>query len=148
LNALNSVFVNPQGGECLEQIYIRFISGDANYSDLLYQTKKLAMSTLFGVELRSLGHQLTLLAADDRYARDLSRNDLRQALIETTAHLPVYRTYIRNLDVSRVDARIIERSLREAQQRKFYLRPECLAFVADVLLVRNRPHLLPAQREA
>lgn len=148
LNALNSVFVNPQGGKCLQKTYTRFISRDASYSDLLYQKKKLAMTTLFGVELRSLGHQLTLLADGDRYARDLARADLTQALIETTAHLPVYRTYIRNLEVSRVDARIIEQSLLDAQQRKFYLRPEYFAFVSDVLLLRNRPHLLPAQREA
>jgi (1->4)-alpha-D-glucan 1-alpha-D-glucosylmutase len=148
LNALNSAFVDPKDGKCLEHIYSRFISLGVNYSDLLYQTKKLAMSTLFGVELRALGHQLTLLANSDRYARDLSRSDLTQALIETTAHLPIYRTYIRNLEVSPADARIIEQSLHDAQQRKFYLRPEHFAFVADVLLLRNRPHLLPAQREA
>src|ERR1051326_8171148 len=124
LNALNSVFVDPEGGKCLEQIYSRFISREATYADLLYQKKKLAMSTLFGVELRSLGHQLTLLADNDRYARDLSRADLTQALIETTAHLPIYRTYIRNLDVSPADAQIIEQSLQTPSSARFICDPK------------------------
>src|SRR3981189_4006356 len=106
------------------------------------------MSTLLGVEMRSLGHQLALLADKDRYARDLSRSDLMQALFDTTAHMPIYRTYTRNLEVSREDAKIIELAIDEALSRKFYLQPAHFDFIRDVLLVKNRPHLLPDQREA
>jgi (1->4)-alpha-D-glucan 1-alpha-D-glucosylmutase len=95
LNALNSVFVDPKGAKCIEEVYDRFVGKKLVYADLLYQKKKLVMSTLLGVEMRSLGHQLALLADKDRYARDLSRSDLMQALFETTAHMPIYRTYTR-----------------------------------------------------
>jgi (1->4)-alpha-D-glucan 1-alpha-D-glucosylmutase len=148
LNALNSVFVDPKGAKCIEEIYDRFVGKKLTYADLLYQKKKLVMSTLLGVEMRSLGHQLSLLAAKDRYARDLSRSDLMQALFETTAHVRVYRTYIRNLEVAREDAKVIERAIEEARTRKFYLQPTHFDFIGDVLLVKNRPHLLPDQREA
>jgi len=148
LNALNSVFVDPKGAKCIEEVYDRFVGKKLIYADLLYQKKKLVMSTLLGVEMRSLGHQLTLLADKDRYARDLSRSDLTQALFETTAQLPVYRTYIRNLEVVREDAKVIEQAIEEARARKFYLQPTHFDFIRDVLLVRNRPHLLPDQREA
>jgi (1->4)-alpha-D-glucan 1-alpha-D-glucosylmutase len=148
LNALNCFFVNPNGAGRLEEIYGRFLGRELPYADVLYQKKKLVMTTLLGVEMRSLGHQLEMLAEDDRYARDLSTNDLTQALIETTAHLPVYRTYIRNLEVSAADKRVIEQALESAAERKFYLKPPTFRFVRDVLLLQNHPHLLPDQRES
>jgi (1->4)-alpha-D-glucan 1-alpha-D-glucosylmutase len=148
LNALNSVFVDPKGAKCIEEVYDRFVGKKLIYSDLLYQKKKLVMSTLLGVEMRFLGHQLALLADKDRYARDLSRSDLTQALFETTAHMPIYRTYTRNLDVSREDAKVVERAIEEALARKFYLQPAHFDFIRDVLLVKNRSHLLSDQREA
>src|SRR6266481_2320619 len=148
LNALNSVFVDPKGAKCIEEVYDSFVGKKLVYEDLLYQKKKLVMSTLLGVEMRSLGHQLALLADKDRYARDLSRSDLTQALFETTAHMPIYRTYTRNLEVSREDAKVIEQAIEEALARKFYLQPAHFDFIGDVLLVRNRSHLLPDQREA
>jgi (1->4)-alpha-D-glucan 1-alpha-D-glucosylmutase len=148
LNALNSFFIDPRGTRRIEDIYFGFIGKKPVYEDLLYQKKKLVMATLLGVEMRSLGHQLSLLADSDRYARDLSRTDLTQALVETTAYLPMYRTYIRNLELSARDRGVIEHAILEAQNRKFYLKAANFDFVRDVLLLRNRPHLLPEQREA
>ena len=148
LNALNSVFVDPKGARCIEEIYDHFVGKKLIYADLVYQKKKLVMSTLLGVEMRSLAHQLTLLADKDRYARDLSRSDLTQALFETTAHVPIYRTYTRNLEVAPEDAKVIEQAIEEARTRKFYLQPVHFDFIRDVLLVKNQPHLLPDQREA
>jgi (1->4)-alpha-D-glucan 1-alpha-D-glucosylmutase len=148
LNALNRFFVDPSGGKRLEEIYSAFIGKDLVYEDVLYQKKKLVMATLLGVEMRSLGHQLSLLADADRYARDLSRNELTHTLIEATAYLPLYRTYIRNLDVAAEDKRVIEHAIREAQTRKFYLKASNFAFLKEVLTLQNRPHLLPEQREA
>jgi (1->4)-alpha-D-glucan 1-alpha-D-glucosylmutase len=148
LNALNGIFVDPKGAKCIEEIYDRFVGKELVYADLLYQKKKLVMSTLLGVEMRSLAHQLGLLADKDRYARDLSRSDLTQALYETTAHVSFYRTYTRNLEVSREDAKVIEQAIEEARARKFYLQPAHFDFIRDVLLVKNRPHLFPDQREA
>jgi (1->4)-alpha-D-glucan 1-alpha-D-glucosylmutase len=148
LNALNSFFIDPRGTRRIEDVYFGFIGKKPVYEDLLYQKKKLVMATLLGVEMRSLGHQLSLLADSDRYARDLSRTDLTQALVETTAYLPMYRTYIRNLEISSRDRSVIEQAILEAQERKFYLKAANFDFVRDVLLLRNRPHLLPEQREA
>src|SRR4029077_19966102 len=105
---------DPKGAKCTEEIYDRFVGKKLAYADILYQKKKLVMSTLLGVEMRSLAHQLSLLADKDRYARDLSRSDLTQALFETTAHIPVYRTYTRTLEVSREDTKVVEQALEEA----------------------------------
>src|SRR3984957_3269607 len=146
-NALNCLFVDPKGAKAVEQIYSRFLGRDVVYDDLLYQKKKLVMSTLLGVEMRSLGHQFQVLARDDRYAREIPRIELEQTLIETTAHLSVYRTYIRNLEVSAQDEQRIEQALSSAQTGTFLVHSRSFDFLRDVLLIRNRPHLLSGQRE-
>src|SRR3984885_9483326 len=146
-NALNCLFVDPKGAKAVEQIYSRFLGRDVVYDELLYQKKKLVMSTLLGVEMRSLGHQFQVLARDDRYAREIPRSELEQTLIETTGHLSVYRTYIRNLEVSAQDEQRIEQALSNAQIRTSLVHSRSFDFLRDVLLIRNRPHLLSGQRE-
>jgi (1->4)-alpha-D-glucan 1-alpha-D-glucosylmutase len=147
LNALNRFFVDPRGTQELEQIYFAFLGKDLVYGDVLYQKKQLVMATLLGVEMRALGHQLGLLAGNDRYARDISRVELAQSLVETTAHLAVYRTYVRNLEVPPQDQERIETALSGAQARRPELNPASFSFLRDVLLLRNRAHLPSEQRE-
>jgi (1->4)-alpha-D-glucan 1-alpha-D-glucosylmutase len=148
LNALNCYFVDPRGAKQVEQIYLDFVEKELTFSEVLYQKKKLVMATLLGVEIRALGRQLEILASKDRYARDIARVELTQALVETTAYLGVYRTYIRSLRVSGQDRARIERALEQAQARRPRLNPACFTFLGDVLLLRARPHLAADQREA
>jgi (1->4)-alpha-D-glucan 1-alpha-D-glucosylmutase len=147
-NALNCFFVDPQGTKQIEQIYSRFLGRAVIYHDVLYQKKKLVMSTLLGIEMRALGHQIQVLARDDRYAREIPRTELNQALVETTAQLSIYRTYVRNLEVAHQDEERIEEALSQAQTRSPQLNPRSFDFLRDVLLLRNQSHLLPGQREA
>ena len=148
LNVVNRLFVDPRGAPAIEEAYQRFIGKRVPYEDVMYWKKKLVMQTLLAVEVRSLGRQLATLAKQDRYARDLPQADLAQALIETTARLPVYRTYTRNLEVPEESSRYIERALVEARRRHPDHNPACFDFVRDVLLVREGDHLFPEQREA
>src|ERR1700676_1493065 len=147
LNALNRFFVDPRGTQELEQIYFTFLGKDLVYGDVLYQKKQLVMATLLGVEMRALGHQLGMLAGNDRYARDISRVELARSLVETTAHLAVYRTSVRNLEVPPQDQQRIETALSEAQARRPEWSAASFGFLRDVLLLRNRAHLPSEQRE-
>ena len=99
----------------IENIYSRFIGKEIAYDDLLYQKKKLVMSILLGVEIRAAGQQFQMLARGDRYAREIPRLELNQVLIEVTAQLSVYRTYISNLDVADEDKRRIEHAIERAR---------------------------------
>jgi (1->4)-alpha-D-glucan 1-alpha-D-glucosylmutase len=148
LNAVNRLFVHPHGAREIEEIYRRFLGRELNYEDVLYQKKKLVMSTLLSAEVRYLGRQLSVLAQRDRYARDLSRMELAQALIETTACLPVYRTYIRSMEVPAEAKRDIGGAVDAARGRNPRLGASCLDFVRDVLLLKDAGHLFAEQREA
>ncbi len=109
--------------------------------------KKLIMATLLRVEMRWLGREIAYLAARDRYARNLLRRELMDALIEATACLPVYRTYIRNLDAPSRAKESIEHAIAEARRRGPRLGAECYDFVRDVLTLANPAHVDASQRE-
>ena len=148
LNAVNRLFVHPEGARAIEQIYFRFLGRQLAYEDVLYQKKKLVMSTLLPAEMRYLGRLLGVLAQSDRYARDLPRKELAQALIETTACFPVYRTYIRSMEVPDEAKHHINHAVDAARSRNPRLDSSCFDFVRDVLLLKDAGHLFAEQREA
>ncbi|MGD0224154.1 MAG: malto-oligosyltrehalose synthase [Terriglobia bacterium] len=148
LNALNGLFLDAEGCKKLRQIYESFIGATVRYEDLVYEKKKEVMESLLGVEMRSLGHYLVVLAEQDRYARDLPRRDLASALVEVTACLPVYRTYIRSFSLSPDEFRYFEKAVETARERNPRLGSQCFDFVRDVLMLRERGHVTPEQREA
>lgn len=148
VNALNAFFIDPKGARQIEKIYSRFIGKEIAYDDLLYQKKKLVMSILLGVEIRAAGQQFQMLARSDRYAREIPRLELNQVLLEVTAQLSVYRTYISNLDVTTEERRRIEKAIERARVKAPQISAPAFDFCRDVLLLLNRPHLLPGQREA
>lgn len=148
VNQANGIFVDPDGARQITEIYSDFICRTQDFSDVLYQKKKLVMNTLLGVEMRTLGRHLAELALQDRYARELNRERLIDALIEVTACLPVYRTYIRNMDLSPQDVGWIEKAVNAARHRAPQLEAVYFDFVREVLLLLNPPHVLVDQREA
>lgn len=147
-NQANGIFVNPEGARQIEEVYSNFIGRQQDFSDVLYQKKKLVMNTLLGVEMRTLGRNLSELASLDRYARELDRGRLIEALIEVTACMNIYRTYTRNMDLRPQEIRYIEDAVAAARVRAPHLSQGYFNFVREVLLVLNRPHVLPDQREA
>jgi (1->4)-alpha-D-glucan 1-alpha-D-glucosylmutase len=148
LNYLNGIFVDEQQAEALNEIYVRFSGMTIPYEDLVYGKKKQVMESLLAVEINTLGRHLSLLAEQDRYARELPRGDLAWALLETIACLPVYRTYVRSFDVDRNEAEYIETAIAGAQQRNPSLNPACFDFLQQMLLLQQGPQLFPEQREA
>jgi (1->4)-alpha-D-glucan 1-alpha-D-glucosylmutase len=66
------------------------------------------MRELFAGEVAALVHRLCELAEEDRHARDLATEELKEAFVSVTAALPVYRTYIREGSISETDRARIE----------------------------------------
>lgn len=147
LNYANRLLVDDERGAAIVDVYSRWINGRTDFDDLLYRKKKLVMNTLVAVEMRTLGRELTELASDDRYARELRGAELTEALIETTACLPIYRTYVQALEEPENTQALLERAIRTARERRPMLAAECFDFVADVLLLRAPPHIRADQRE-
>ena len=148
LHPLNGVFLNAPGLQALEATYAQFTGTQEPFADICYQRKKQVMEQLFQGEISTLTHELGKLAAQVRNARDLPLSELSQALVETTACLPVYRTYIRDVRVRPSDRVYIERTLKAARQRTppDQVSPSAFAFLQQVLLL-HPPDYLKNQKE-
>ena len=85
LNRVNGLFIDAQGFQAVQQVYNRFVKPDLARSELIYQKKKLIMETLFRGELETLGYILSLLAEQDRQARDVPRKELQKIIGEVIA---------------------------------------------------------------
>jgi (1->4)-alpha-D-glucan 1-alpha-D-glucosylmutase len=133
LNLVNGVFVEEKGLQELQKIYARFLNDPINLTDLTLDKKKLVMNSLFGGEVENFVHYLSLLASQDWQARDISRGDLREVLVEVMASLPIYRTYIRSLEVAPRDLAYLNTTCQEVHRRSPYLNQMALNFLERVL---------------
>jgi len=147
LNTLNGLFIHAQGLQEVQQVYNSFVKPDLARSELIDQKKKLIMETLFQGELETLGYILSLLAEQDRQARDVPRKELQKIIGEVIARLPVYRTYIRGFEVSPRDRDYLEKVIEEVGTRHPSFDPTAVDFVRRVLLLDFPPNLSEEQKE-
>ncbi|HEX2061679.1 MAG TPA: malto-oligosyltrehalose synthase, partial [Thermoanaerobaculia bacterium] len=142
----NAVFVDPAGLGVLTDIYRTHTGLDVSYDDIVYERKKQVIDQLFYGEMRALGVHLGQLAVADRNARDFAPSELLVALIEITACMPVYRTYVREGDVTAEDRAFIEAAISEARCRAPQVDRRLFDFVEIVLLLRP-PRYIAGERD-
>ncbi len=129
LNFVNGAFIDPDGFRSLEQTYSEFTGSRTTYTEACRARKRQVMIELFAGEVAALVRRLIQLAEDDRHARDLRANELEEAFLAVTACLPVYRTYIRDFQISETDRAHIEDAIAVAGSGP------AMAFVRRVLLL-------------
>ena len=116
INFCNGAFIDRDGFHKLEQLYAELTGSRKTYMEVSGERKHQVMKELFAGEVNALVQQLTQFAEEDRHARDLPTEALREAFISVTAHLHVYRTYIREGHTSVTDRVHIEGALAEADK--------------------------------
>ncbi|HYO77272.1 MAG TPA: malto-oligosyltrehalose synthase [Thermoanaerobaculia bacterium] len=146
LDTANAVFVDPAGLGALTEFYHQYTGFSAPYEDVVYERKKQAIEQLFYGEMRALGSHLAALAVADRNARDFSPSELSAALLEVTACMPVYRTYVREAAVSDTDRGYIEHAVAEARKRAKQVDVRLFDFVDRVLLL-DVPKYISSERD-
>jgi (1->4)-alpha-D-glucan 1-alpha-D-glucosylmutase len=117
MGALGAVFVEPRGLAALDRVYRRQTGRQDSFEEVRYRRKRQVLGELFGSELERITGRLVALARDDLYARDLPTGALGAALREVTACLPVYRTYLEDLQVPGRDRPYLEEAFAEARRR-------------------------------
>jgi (1->4)-alpha-D-glucan 1-alpha-D-glucosylmutase len=135
LNLVNTLFVDVEGARALAASYARLTSCEETFDDVAYAKKSLVIDQLFAGEVKALGSHLASLARLDREAEGVSLEDLAGAIKGVTAGLPVYRTYTRNMRVSRRDKAYVEQAVREAGRREPSIDAGALGFLRRVLLL-------------
>jgi (1->4)-alpha-D-glucan 1-alpha-D-glucosylmutase len=136
LSMLNGVFVDQDNEKHLTDIYARFIHTRVDFSNLVYESKKLIMQGALSSEMNMLGHQLNRLSEKNRHARDFTLNSLTHTIQEVIACFPVYRTYLNGDGVIDRDRTIIELAVAHAKRRNPARENSVFNYLREVLLLR------------
>lgn len=135
LNSVNGLFVDAEKTMAFEGIYHRFIGMKMNYSELVYEKKKLIMLVAMSAEINTLAHYLNRLSEKNRHTRDFTLDSLRTAITEVTACFPVYRTYVHYCAVTERDRRYIEQAVTKAMRKNPVLSATIFNFLKNILLL-------------
>ncbi|MDM7914804.1 MAG: malto-oligosyltrehalose synthase, partial [Candidatus Eisenbacteria bacterium] len=135
LNLANGLFVLPEAERAMDRIYARFLGRRPDFGEILYQSKKLIMRTALASELVVLANLLDRISESDRMTRDFTLNTLQEAIVETVACFPVYRTYVTSERVTPEDRRYVDWAIAQAKRRSPASDLTIFDFLRDVLLL-------------
>lgn len=113
LNDLEAILIEPVGHAVISRFYAG-LTGLPDFAQLAYRGKSRVLQGSLASDVGRLARLLWPLAEQGRRTSGLGRTDLRGAIIELIAHLPVYRTYIdpETGQFTRDDRAVIERAAR------------------------------------
>src|SRR5260370_35441755 len=98
--------------------YRRQVPGnDTDFPEILLESKRTVLETMFAAELGMLVRRLARIAAGHWQSRDFTRASLEQALRLYLLHLPVYRTYVGSAAASPADRPAMARAVSETNAR-------------------------------
>ena len=148
LNALNGLFVAPEGEQPLSSFYARFSGQSLDFEELAYQDKRQIVRLSMASELNVLGHRLDRISERNRWTRDFTLNSLTHALREVIAGFRVYRSYVLPGSVPERDRTCVEEAVLRAKRRNPAVEVSLFDFVQDVLLLRFHAHADDDKRTA
>lgn len=137
LSLVNNLFIDPHQKRAFQDIYTRFSKNPISLEDLVYECKKLIMSSSMSSEINALAHTLNTLSERNRRARDFTLNNLIHAIREIIACFPVYRTYVTpnpKEEVTDRDRAYIRLATTKAKRKNPATNTLVFDFVRDLLL--------------
>jgi len=137
-NLVNGIFIDRRNEQAFTNLYHRVIDDSVRPDKLIYESKKLVMRRALASEVNVLTHMLDEISNQDRRARDYTRGVLREAIRETIACFPVYRTYIDERGhVGETDRRYIEEAIECAKRLNGTLAQASFDFLRKILLLEG-----------
>lgn len=130
---LNGLFIFPEAERKLTRLYNRFTQEHFDFDELLYNCKKLIISSILSSELTVLANLISSIAQDDRHTRDFTYQGLRAALGEVVACFPVYRTYFSPDRISDQDRRYLQWAIAQAKKHSHASEVLIFDFIHDLL---------------
>lgn len=137
LNRVGRLFIDPEAEERLTKIYTDFTNAQSDYMQIVYECKKLVLTELLVSELNQLANIFVEVCEKHPRYRDYSLQELKEALLETAVHFPVYRSYVSSkAPPSRQDdAHYIASAIEKAMASKPDLEEKLFKFLMDLLLL-------------
>ncbi|MGZ4817667.1 MAG: malto-oligosyltrehalose synthase [Terriglobales bacterium] len=145
-NLVNGVLIDQRNKRAFTTLYHRFIGGPVDIDNIIYRAKMLIMKVSLASEVTVLTHMLDEISSTDRHARDFTRHSLLEAIRETIACFPVYRTYIDERgNISDADRAYIENAIASAKRRNESMSAAVFDFISNILLLRSGDTVVSAE---
>lgn len=138
LNLLNGLFIDPTGKKALTDFYRNIIGEKADFDYLVHHCKLLVLRELFGSEVNRLSSLFVDICERHRRQRDYSKSELHEAICQTAACFPVYRSYVSAADglVRKEDEAYVNTAINQAIKESPELEVELFHFLKELLLLR------------
>jgi (1->4)-alpha-D-glucan 1-alpha-D-glucosylmutase len=134
LNMVNGLFIDPAAAGAMTETYHAVAGNRPPIDELIYQKKRLILSTSLSSELHMLAHQLDRIAQSNRHSRDFTLNGLRHALREVIACFPVYRSYITDEGFTGRDVEMVDAAVEAAIEHAPHIARSIFHFIRHTLL--------------
>ena len=140
LHCAGGLFVDPAAEGALSGLYAAVTGGSLDWPEVARARKLQVLGELLAADVTRLGELFVAVCEQHRRHRDHSRHDLREALREVAADLPVYRTYVRAEagQVGEADRALVETAVAAAKRHRPDLPADLFDFLAAVLLLKVR----------
>jgi len=148
LNQVNGIFVDTEKAKSFDRIYDRYLGYRTDFSELVYEKKKLVLLVSLSGEANMLGHRLNTISEQDRLTRDFTLNSMVRAIGEVIACFPVYRTYVTSGTVHEKDVQYIEAAVARAKRKNPAMNASVFDFLRDVLELRFPEYAKESDRAA
>ncbi len=135
MNQVNALFVDARAELAFDRIYRRFAGIGVNFDQFAYRAKRDIMRSTLASELEVLATMLDRIAETDRRSNDYTYNVLKDALVETIASFPVYRTYVTSEKIESEDRKYIAWATNAAHKRSELGDERVFEFLERVLTV-------------
>ena len=139
LNLAGGLFVDSGGEAAMNEIYRDFTGDSLDYAALMREKKTLVLQEILGSDVNRLTAAFLRICERDRDRRDVTRHEVHEAIRETIACFPVYRTYAQaeSGELADRDAAYIGQAVDAAKAGRADLDGELFEFLRDVLLLRT-----------
>ncbi len=141
---VQGLFLDPAGLESLRRDFARRTGDARRIHEAAFEEKRRIIRMRLAPEARSLARELEPIAREATEAGELDPSELEAALVDVTAGLLVYRTYVCDLEVRPRDRDAIASAITAARSRG--AASSAAVDVLERILRLEFPDALPAER--
>jgi glycogen operon protein len=133
---VSGLWVHRGAENAMTTLYRAFTGDSKTFAEHVYESKLHVLRFSMASEVSMLARALERVAAKNRKWRDFTLMSLTEALTETIAAFPVYRTYLRAGEApSAADTRHIRRAVAAARRSTPSISASVFAFLESLLLL-------------
>jgi (1->4)-alpha-D-glucan 1-alpha-D-glucosylmutase len=136
LARVSGVLLDPAGERPLTDLYAAFTGEPTDYPEVLRDKKRQVLRDVLGSDLNRLATLAQAVCEGHRGQRDHTRHDIQEALRETIAWFPVYRTYVGREPAGEEDVHVVQDTVAAVRAGRPDIDPMLLEFLQEVLLGR------------